>query len=257
MDLHTVTGHVGLREAGPWRPGDVWLAGGTWLFSEPQPAAVRLVDLSTAGWPAVTVTGEGGLEIAATATIAELARNPHPVVDGCVRAFLASFKVQGVATVGGNVCAALPAGPMIALAAALDAECLIVGPGGERRVPVTALVTGPGTTALRPGEYLRSLTLPGRALARRAAVRQASLHPHGRSAALLVGTRGPAGDLALTITGSTPRPVVLPFPELPTAAALATAIDARVTWFDDVHGDPDWRRHMTSRLAGEIRGELA
>lgn len=257
MDLHTVTEHVGLDEAGAWRPGDVWLAGGTWLFSEPQPGAARLVDLSAAGWTPLTDTADGGLEIAATCTVAALARRQHPVVDGCVRAFLASFKVHGVATVGGNVCAALPAGPMIALAAALDAECLLVGPRGERRMPVTALVTGPGTTALRTGEYLRSLTLPRPALARRAAVRQASLYPHGRSAALLVGTRGAAGDLALTITGSTPRPVVLPFPETPTAAALAAAIGARVPWFDDVHGDPDWRRHMTVRLAEELRGELA
>ncbi len=252
-----MTEHVGLDDAGAWRPGDVWLAGGTWLFSEPQPGAARLVDLSAAGWRPLAVTADGGLEIAATCTVTELARHPHPVVDGCVRAFLASFKVQAVATVGGNLCAALPAGPMIALAAALDAACLLVGPDGERRMPVTALVTGPGTTALRPGEYLRSLSVPGEALARRSAVRQASLYRHGRSAALLAGTRGPGGDLAVTITGSTPRPVVLAFPQPPTSPVLAAAIDARVTWFDDVHGDPDWRRHMTLRLAEEIRGELS
>jgi hypothetical protein len=30
----------------------------------------------------------------------------------------------------------------------------------------------------------------------------------------------------------------------------------RGEWFDDIHGLPEWRRHMTLRLAEEIRREL-
>lgn len=257
MDLHTVTEHVGAGEAGPWRPGDVWLAGGTWLFSEPQPAARRLVDLTEAGWEPLVVHADGSLEIAATCTVARLARHPHPLFGACTRAFLASFKVQGVATIGGNLCAALPAGPMISLTAALDGTCLLLAPDGSTRtVPVAEFITGAATTALCPGELLRSVTLPADALARRSAVRQTSLYRLGRSAALVIGTRGAGGDLAVTVTASTVRPFRFSFPGLPSAPELADAISG-VEWFVDVHGDGDWRRHMTLRMAQEIREDLA
>lgn len=257
MDLHTVTAHVGVDEAGPWRPGDVWLAGGTWLFSEPQPAARRLVDLTDAGWEPLIDRPDGALEIAATCTVERLAHHPHPLFEACTRAFLSSFKVQGAATVGGNLCAALPAAPMISLTAALDGTCLLLAPDGSTRtVGVTQFVTGAGTTALRPGELLRSITLPAEALARRSAMRQASLYALGRSAALVIGTRGPAGELAVTVTASTVRPFRLSFPGPPGAAELADAVGG-VEWFVDVHGDGDWRRHMTLRMAQEIRDELA
>ena len=57
--------------------GDAFLAGGTWLFSEPQPGLSRLVDLTRMGWAPLTVT-PAGLEIAATCTIATLAAFEPP-----------------------------------------------------------------------------------------------------------------------------------------------------------------------------------
>ena len=66
--------------------------------------------------------GESRLSIAATCTIAELdalACPPDwlaaPLINQCCRAFLASFKIWKTATVGGNLCMSLPAGPMISL----------------------------------------------------------------------------------------------------------------------------------------------
>jgi hypothetical protein len=54
-----------------WREGDSWLAGGTWLFSEPQPHLRRLLDLHGFGWEPLVV-GERGLQISPTCTIARL-----------------------------------------------------------------------------------------------------------------------------------------------------------------------------------------
>ncbi len=268
MDLHTVTESGPVHWAEPWRPGDAWLGGGTYLFSEPQPHLRRLRDLSATGWPPLTVRPES-LEIAATCTVAQLSRFTLPevwainqtLVTQCCRSFLASFKVWNTATVGGNLCTSLPAGPMISLTAALDGVCLLRAlDGGERRLPVAELVTGNGRNALGEGELLRSITLPDAALRSRTAFRRASLHEHGRSAALLIGRRDPAdGSLTLTITASTVRPVVLWFPLHPGAGALRRAVETAVpdgSWFDDIHGLPDWRRHMTLRLAEEIRQEL-
>ena len=69
MDLNTVTEIVSPAGPGQWRPGDAWLGGGTALFGEPRPDVRRLLDLPSAGWPALTVR-EDGLEIAATCTVA-------------------------------------------------------------------------------------------------------------------------------------------------------------------------------------------
>ena len=269
MDLNTITAIVRPRqraELPAWQPGDAWLAGGTWLFSEPQTSLTRLIDIVDFGWPALQIT-EQGLQIAATCKIAELDRatfpshwTATPLFNHCCRSFLASFKIWNAATVGGNLCMALPAGPMIALTAALDGTCTIWTPAGdERRVAVTDFVLAPQRNALMPGELLRSIALPLSALRCRTAFRQISLAPLGRSAALLIGTLSPDdGTFALTVTASTPRPIRRSFPSLPTRDALRERLEAEIRhYYDDVHGAPAWRRHMTLQFAEEIRRELA
>ncbi|MFF2081422.1 FAD binding domain-containing protein [Kitasatospora sp. NPDC058162] len=270
MDLNTVAELRDARLGGAWRPGDAWLGGGTYLFSEPQPHIRRLIDLGRTGWEPLTRTPDGGLEIAATCTVAQLSRygrqeadwTAAPLVEQCCRAFLASWKIWNMATVGGNLCNGLPAGPMISLTAALDGVCLLRAPSGEyRRLPVADFVTGAGRKDLRPGELLRSITLPARALASRTAFRQASLYGLGRSAALLVGTLDPVDDsLTLTVTASTVRPFRFWFPPAPNAAAVEEAIRDGIRpedYFDDIHGLPAWRRHLTFRFAEQIRRELS
>ena len=81
-------------------------------------------------------------------------------------------------------------------------------------------VTGNHANVLQPGELLRSIHLPAAALAKRFAFRHASLTHLGRSAALLIGTQSDAGDLLLTITAATPRPVQLRFAAPPSAVEL-------------------------------------
>jgi CO/xanthine dehydrogenase FAD-binding subunit len=257
VDLNTVAEVISPAEVGQWRPGDAWLGGGTVLFAEPRPHLTRLLDLTAAGWPALTVRPDG-LEIAATCTIAELAASGHEIARQCCNAFLASFKIWNVATIGGNLCAALPAGPMISLGAALGGTCLVIGPEGERRVPVAEFVTGDGITVLREGELLRSMHLPAAALASRTAFRQTSLHPYGRSAVLIIG-RVDDGGLTLTVTAATERPYVLTFAGLPGAELVQVAVAERIpdeAYVDDVHGLPAWRRHMTRISAEQIRREL-
>ena len=266
MDLHTVESVVLPRTVAdipPFSPGTAWLAGGTWLYSEPQTGLRRLVDLTGLGWPALDPS-PAGLRIGATCTIAELEASgadwpAAPLFAGCGRALWGSFKIRHVATVGGNVCLALPASPMLALTVALDGLALVIGPEGDRTVPMDGFALGPQRTVLRPGDILRAIDLPVAALQRRVAMRQVSLTALGRSAALLVATRDAAGAFALTITGSTPRPMRFAWaipPDAPTLDSLIAGLPPG-TWYDDVHGAPDWRRHITRRLAGELLMELA
>ncbi|GGW98307.1 FAD binding domain-containing protein [Streptomyces lomondensis] len=271
MDLTAVREVVDGQIALPWRQGDAWLAGGTALFAEPRPGLRRLRDLTTLDWPPLTVT-EAGIEVAATCTITDLlafAETPgapwpsgRALIAGCCRAFSSSFKVWNTATVGGNLCAALPAGPMISMAVALDGTCRVRGlDGTERAVPVRDFVTGNGSTVLGPGELLRSLTLPAGALAARSLMRRVATHVWGRSVALVTGIRGrPEGRLTVTVTAATSRPVTVSFPCTPCPGELRgrllPALPCQLL-LDDVHGRPRWRRHLAVHLAEEVRSTLA
>ena len=271
MDLHTITAlrrPQSAAEIAEWRPGYAWLAGGTWLFSEPQPATDTLIDLEGLGWPALEA-GPAGLDLAATCRIVELYRfepppewTAAPLLRACCDALLASFKIWNAATVGGNICMSLPAGPMISLAVALEGTfTLWPRDGAPRDVAAADFVTGNHANVLRPGELLRKIHLPASALAKRAAMRRASLTKLGRSAALLIGTGDPVrNDLLLTMTAATPRPVQLRFPHPPSAQELRQAIDMAVPpdgWFGDVHGSAAYKRHLTYHFAEQIRAELA
>jgi CO/xanthine dehydrogenase FAD-binding subunit len=270
LDLNTITETVtrpGLSALSEWRDGDAWLGGGTYLFSEPQPALRRLIDLDGFGWTPIELKGDV-LSVASTAKIADLfAWKCAPewtaahLISDCCNALLGSFKIWNMATVGGNICLSLPAGPMTSLASALGASCLIWMPGGgERRVPAAEFVTGNRRNVLARGELLRAIDIPVESLKSRAAFRQVSLTPLGRSAALLIGMRAPNGRTAITVTASTVRPVRMEFPRCPGIGelqdAIAQAIPASL-YHDDIHGHPEWRRHLTLNLAEEIRRELA
>jgi CO/xanthine dehydrogenase FAD-binding subunit len=269
MDLNTIAEVARPRARADlpvWTAGDAFLAGGTWLFSEPQAHLRRLIDLTDLGWPALTIH-KNGLTIAATCTVAQLDALACPpdwlsasLINQCCRAFLASFKIWKTATVGGNLCMSLPAGPMISLTSALDGVCTIwQADGGERKIAVSDFVTGDQQNVLAPGDLLRRIDIPLAALKRRSAFRQISLTPIGRSAALLIGSVANDGAFLLTITASTRHPVRLSFEKIPQPDALrATILQAipEALYHDDLHGKPLWRKHMTLRLAEEIRSEL-
>ena len=290
MDMNTIEAVVRTADPDDWRAGDAWLAGGTVLFSYGSYAfgkepLRRLLDLGSTGWPPITVTGSG-IELAATCTVAELYALPAgetglahaadwpalELIRPCCDSFVASFKVWNMSTVGGNLCTALPAGPMTSLCAALDGVATVLGPGGSSRtVPAADFVTGDGRNALALGELLRSVHLPASALASRVAFRRLSLSNLGRSGVLLIGRLDADGGLVLTVTAATTRPVQLRLGHAAGSAAgsaagtgaaveLAEALDAAIPdglYHDDVHGLPDWRKDMTYRLAEEIRAELA
>jgi CO/xanthine dehydrogenase FAD-binding subunit len=271
MDLNTIVEikrPVRADEVTDWGDGFAWLAGGTWLFSEPQVDTHTLVDLEGLGWPSLTVSPRG-LEIAATCRVFELERfvappewKAAPLLSECCHSFLSSFKIWNEATVGGNVCMSLPAGPMISLTTALEGVCTLWPRSGKpREVPMIEFVTGNRANVLVPGELLRSIHLPATALEKNFAFRRFTLTHLGRSEVLLIGTRCPEQEtFLLTITAATLRPVQIQFKNIPTAEDLKEAIDNAVPpdlYLDDPHGSPAHRRHLTYYYAEQIREELA
>jgi CO/xanthine dehydrogenase FAD-binding subunit len=219
------------------------------------------------GWDTLTPS-DSGLEIGAMCTIRDLYAFTAPAdwtaaalfTTSC-EAFLASFKVWNTATVGGNICMSLPAGPMITMTVALEATYTLRSPdGSERVVDAADFVIGNNANILTPGEVLRKIDIPAGALRKRHTHRRFTLTKLGRSTIFIIATQTQDDDdLLLTITAGTTRPVRLAFDSLPDADGLADRIGdlPDELWFDDPNGSPDHRRHLALYYAEEIRAELA
>ncbi|WP_375386650.1 FAD binding domain-containing protein [uncultured Microbacterium sp.] len=275
MDINTVTSFRAARTRDDLAlaPGEVFIAGGTWLMSEPQPATTGFVDLTTLGWPDIEVS-DAGLRIGATCTIARLlawskgektgdaASRPAEwialdIVPDAADALLASFKIWNTATVGGNLCRTFAAGAMISLTAGLDGVAVIWCPdGSERRVDVADFPTGDAANVLAPGEALRAIELPAAALRSRARLRKIALAELGRSGAVLTARQDDDGATTFVITAATLTPQVLRFAGIPDAATLAAAVGGASGYYTDPLGPADWRRAVSIALAEALRTEL-
>ena len=76
---------------------------------------------------------------------------------------IGSTQVQGRASLAGNLCNASPAADSVPALIAARATCVIVGPKGQREVPVETVCTGPGRTSLARDEFIIEFRLPKRA----------------------------------------------------------------------------------------------
>jgi CO/xanthine dehydrogenase FAD-binding subunit len=267
MDLHTVTSfrRARTRQDLALAPGEAFVAGGTWMFGEPQPGVTGLVDLTTLGWPDLEPT-DAGLRIGATCTIARLvafAREAPPawpaarVIPDAADALLASFKIWNTATVGGNIARSYAAAAMVSLAAGLDGEAEIWTPdGGSRRMPVSAIPADNGVSTLAPGEVLRAIELPARTLRSRFTLQKIALAELGRSGSVVTGRADEDGSATFVLTAATRTPVVLRFGALPAADELADAVREAPGYYTDPLGPADWRRGASVVLAERARTRL-
>ncbi len=73
---------------------------------------------------------------------------------------IGSTQVQGRCSLAGNLCNASPAADSVPAMIAARATAIVVGPGGQRAVPVEQIVTGPGRTSLAKGEFILEFHLP-------------------------------------------------------------------------------------------------
>lgn len=101
---------------------------------------------------------DGELVVGAATTASDLMADP--LVAECapilarVADRLASTQIRNVATVGGNLANASPAGDLINPLLLLDAKVVLASCGERRAVPVEEFFTGPGETVVRHDEML-------------------------------------------------------------------------------------------------------
>lgn len=144
------------------------VAGGTDLLPQLKNGVLKpgwVVDLSAvAELRAISDAPDGGLRIGASVTARELeldarVRSRFPALAESA-AMVGSVQVRNLATLGGNLCNAAPSADMAPPLLALDAEAVIAGPSGQRRVSMASFFLGVRRTVLAPGELLLEIVVP-------------------------------------------------------------------------------------------------
>lgn len=134
------------------------IAGGTDLLLELEqghrPPVEALVDVTRVPELSVMTQHEGWIYLGAGVThttivaSALLTCTATCLVESC--GVIGGPQVRNVATLGGNVAHALPAGDGTISLVALDAEAEVAGPSGTSWRPITTLFKGPGKSAVDP-----------------------------------------------------------------------------------------------------------
>ena len=93
------------------------------------------------------------------------ARKFQPIIDNYPAlaesaGLVGSVQIQNRASIGGNVCNAAPSADTIPSLLIYGAIGVVVGPDGQREIPIEEFFTGPGTTVLNPDEILVSIIIP-------------------------------------------------------------------------------------------------
>jgi carbon-monoxide dehydrogenase medium subunit len=145
------------------------LAGGTDLLVQVRSGRIApeaVVDLKKIPGAIGVRRQDGGFAIGAATPARALLQHDELVRawPGVVEAanLIGSVQVRNRATLGGNLCNASPAADSVPALIAAGARCRIIGPGGERELPVEAVQLSPGRTALELGEFILEFLLPAR-----------------------------------------------------------------------------------------------
>jgi carbon-monoxide dehydrogenase medium subunit len=167
------------------------LAGGSDLLVELKlmpdgPKAV--VDISRAADLKHIAITDQGLSIGALATHSEIMRSPiikklFPALVDAAHT-IGAVQTRNLGTLGGNLVTAVPSldsGPTLI---ALEAQVVILGPAGRRRLALADFFTGPRKTDLKPGELLIEILIPKKNLGKPASFQKFGLRK-GQALALV------------------------------------------------------------------------
>jgi aerobic carbon-monoxide dehydrogenase medium subunit len=236
------------------------LAGGQTLTNVMKARAAApdvLVDLNGLDELRTISKGDGGLELGAMVTLAELVRSAdvadvRPIL-ATVAAQIADVQVRNRGTIGGNICSNDPTNHLPPLISALGATMTIRGADGERTVSADEFFLGVYMTAVGTGELLTSISVPSAA----DGDGFASI-PIGRDGTCIVNAAasisGGQARIALGCVAATPL-VVTAAPE---EGAVREAVrGAGLDPPSDVHASAKYRTHLAEVVAVRAVQEAA
>lgn len=266
MDLHNIDNYLrptDINQVSDWGESWSWLAGGTWLFSEPQPQIKTLVDIQSLGWDEIEFFNppnshqERLLAIGATCALTKLLQHPwaseYTAVDGfkgAISALSASLKVVNVATVGGNICLALSVGTLAPIMVALDASYEIWNMAGKSRIIAAKdFQIASRQTILQSGELLRRVLIPVKNMKWQVDYKRFGIAASDPALAIAVGAYNQvAKKLRLVIGASVAAPVLL---ELDGDVETGFSYDAfleNMDFIEDARAKAVYRREITQVL---------
>ena len=173
-------------------------------------------------------------------------------------------------TLGGALAHADPAGDLPAVALALDATMIARGPGGEREIPAGDFFVDYLTTSLEPGEILTAIRIPK--LGPDWGYRYEKFHRTAQSwvtvgvAVLARRANGSVAEVRIGLTNMGSVPIRARAAEDAAAGvsaerdALRAAAGHAADGTEppgDLHGAPDYRRHLAQVLTGRALAAAA
>lgn len=251
-------------------PDAKMVAGGTDLLPQLKNGLLKpacVVDLSGVAPLRVVGRDDGrGLRIGASVTARALEQDEHvrsrysALAESA--ALVGSVQIRNLATVGGNLCNAAPSADMAPPLVALEAEAVIAGPRGERRVAMGDFFTGVRRTVLGPDELLVELVVPspgprsGGQYLRHTPRRELDIAVVGVASQLTL-SNGVCGKARIALAAVAPTPVRAAAAEralegqrvtselIERAAELAVEAARPIS---DQRGSADFRRHLVRVL---------
>ena len=245
------------------------LAGGTDLLPQMKNSVVmpkRVIDLSGVARVKILECAAKGLRIGAAVPARQVEQDPRvragyaAVAESA--ALLGSVQVRNLATVGGNICNAAPSADMAPPLIALEAQAVIAGPKGERRVPLSDFFTGVRKTVVGPDELLVEIFVPapgphsGGCYIRHTPRRELDIAVVGVASQVTIAN-GVCGKARISLAAVAPTPVRATAaeaalegkpltPELIERAADLAGQAAKP--ISDQRGSADFRRHLVRIL---------
>jgi aerobic carbon-monoxide dehydrogenase medium subunit len=221
----------------------------------------------------VTDAGDA-LVIGARTTHYQLTRDPlvaeHAGLLAEATRTVADPAVRHRGTLGGALAHADPAGDLPAVVLALDATMIARGPNGQREIAAADFFVDYLTPALEPDEILTAIRIPK--LGPGWGYRYEKFHRTAQSwatvgvAALVRRSNGSVAEarIGLTNMGTTPIRATAAEQAASGAEASRTALNQAAARADegteppgDLHGAPDYRRHLARVLTGRALAAAA
>jgi carbon-monoxide dehydrogenase medium subunit len=153
---------------------------------------------------------------------------------------LGNARVRATGTLAGNICFAEPRSDVLTALLALDARVDLRSVDGQRSVPVEDFVEGAFTTVREETELLCAIRIPKQP-SRSAYVR---FQPGEYPTATVAVVDRRSGGCRIVVGAVGERPEVFTYPGLEDvdATAIAEGIDVA----EDLNGQADYKRHLTS-----------
>jgi aerobic carbon-monoxide dehydrogenase medium subunit len=218
--------------------------------------------------------GGDALVIGARTTHYQLVHDPlvaeHAGLLAQATATVADPAVRHRGTLGGALAHGDPAGDLPAVILALDATMVARGPNGERQITAAEFFVDYLTTSLEPDEILTAIRIPK--LGPEWGYRYEKFHRTAQSwatvgvAALVRRSNGSVAEARIGLTNMGTVPIRATAAEQAASGAEATraALREAATRADegteppgDLHGAPDYRRHLARVLTGRALAAAA